>query len=370
MAKAKVSNEELKRKMKRTKNNIHWKLTVLLLWVMGRGASGTLGTTDSYQGMDHLQQSISDLRQDEMKYDQQIKMVSQNIRRLYEEEAFDKGSFENFCYVTHDDMRQQERFADQSVMAIKAPPGTTLEVPDPDEGMPNGKRRFQIFLKSTGLGTRLAYVYLVRLLNDEQDADGAEESTEEANAHAAPESPAPPLDQGYAARTSGRFLPIDGNFAMPGADAHLTGRCFLLSALVEGVNKSMSEMMVGSTDVNAEDISPNTCQPASQIHADRTFPRFKHHSKSKSKSKSKSRERSSSQPRSFKRPRIVDDDDEDSDEDVVLLDPAKAKAAVAASRAKNGAVVLTKKATPAHFWNRSDVPKSFVDHHREAWDHH
>ncbi|RLN96421.1 hypothetical protein BBJ28_00002956 [Nothophytophthora sp. Chile5] len=163
---------------------------------MDRGASGTLGTTESYQGMDHLQQSISDLRQDEMKYDQQIKMVSQNIRRLYEEEAFDKGSFENFCYVTHDDMRQQERFADQSVMAIKAPPGTTLEVPDPDEGMPNGKRRFQIFLKSTGLGTHGPVdVYLVRLLNDEQDADGAEESTEEASAHAAPESPAPPLDQ-------------------------------------------------------------------------------------------------------------------------------------------------------------------------------
>ncbi|RLN96418.1 hypothetical protein BBJ28_00002955 [Nothophytophthora sp. Chile5] len=86
-----------------------------------------------------------------------------------------------------------------------------------------------------------------------------------------------------------------------------------------------------------------------------------------SKSQSKSRERSSSQPHSFKRPRIVDDDDEDSDEDVTLLE---AKAVVAASRAKNGAVVLTKEATPAHFWGRSDVPKPFVDHHREAWDHH
>ncbi|GMF10779.1 unnamed protein product [Phytophthora lilii] len=112
--------------------------------------AGPTGGADSYQGMDHLRQNISDLRQEELKYDQHIKMVSQNIRRLYEEEAFDKGSFDNFCYVTHDDMRRQESFADQSVMAIKAPPGTTLEVPDPDEGMPAGKRRFQIFLKSTG----------------------------------------------------------------------------------------------------------------------------------------------------------------------------------------------------------------------------
>ncbi|POM81439.1 Transcription factor [Phytophthora palmivora] len=126
---------------KTSKNNIHWK-----------GASGPTGATDCYQGMDHLRQSISDLRQEELKYDQHIKMVSHNIRRLYEEEAFDKGSFDNFCYVTHDDMRRQDSFADQSVMAIKAPPGTTLEVPDPDEGMPIGKRRFQIFLKSTGMG--------------------------------------------------------------------------------------------------------------------------------------------------------------------------------------------------------------------------
>ncbi|GMF33283.1 unnamed protein product [Phytophthora fragariaefolia] len=127
-------------------------------------------------------QSISDLRQEEQKYDQYIKMVSQNIRHLYEEEAFDKGSFENFCYVTHDDMRQQESFADQSVMAIKAPPGTTLEVPDPDEGMSAGKRRFQIFLKST----------VRRMIEEVEDVNG---SAKEAGAIAAPDSPAPPLDQ-------------------------------------------------------------------------------------------------------------------------------------------------------------------------------
>ncbi|KAG7379945.1 e2f transcription factor [Phytophthora pseudosyringae] len=164
---------------KTSKNNIHWK-----------GASGPTGATDGYQGMDHLRQSISDLRQEELKYDQHIKMVSQNIRRLYEEDAFDKGSFENFCYVTHDDMRRQESFADQSVMAIKAPPGTTLEVPDPDEGMSAGKRRFQIFLKSTDGPVD---VYLVRRV-DEKETDGASESAKEAGALAAPDSPAP-LDQ-------------------------------------------------------------------------------------------------------------------------------------------------------------------------------
>ncbi|KAF4315880.1 hypothetical protein BBO99_00009071 [Phytophthora kernoviae] len=119
-------------------------------------------------------------------------MVSQNIRRLYEEEAFDKGSFENFCYVTHDDMRRQESFADQSVMAIKAPPGTTLEVPDPDEGMPSGKRRFQVFLKSTDGPVD---VYLVRRMADENESENIEDSAKAGTDLAALESPTPPLDQ-------------------------------------------------------------------------------------------------------------------------------------------------------------------------------
>ncbi|KAL7687157.1 putative E2F Family, E2F transcription factor, CC-MB domain, E2F-DP heterodimerization region [Plasmopara halstedii] len=175
---------------KTSKNNIHWKV-----------ASGPTGTTDSYQGLDHLRQNISDLRQEEHKYDQHIKMVSQNIRRLYEEEAFDKGSFENFCYVTHDDMRRQESFADQSVMAIKAPPGTTLEVPDPDEGMAAGKRRFQIFLKSTDGPVD---VYLVRRM-DEKENDSTSDSPKKTRALDILDSPVPPLDQSSYDSDSGIF---------------------------------------------------------------------------------------------------------------------------------------------------------------------
>jgi len=35
-----------------------------------------------------------------------------------------------------------------TIIAIKAPSGTTLEVPDPDEGMEYPQRRYQIYLKS------------------------------------------------------------------------------------------------------------------------------------------------------------------------------------------------------------------------------
>ncbi|CAI5731850.1 unnamed protein product [Peronospora destructor] len=166
---------------KTSKNNIHWK-----------GASGPTSTSDSCEGMNYLRQSISDLRQEELKYDQHIKMVSQSIRRLYEEEAFDKDSLDNFCYVTHDDMRREESFADQSVMAIKAPPGTTLEVPDPDEGMPAGKRRFQVFLKSTDGPVD---VYLVRQIANEKEAEDIGDSAKEARDLLAHDSPVPSMNQ-------------------------------------------------------------------------------------------------------------------------------------------------------------------------------
>lgn len=170
---------------KTSKNNIHWKYVhaffpilcaaagAIMLPILNcmltsdravcRGASGSVGMADNYQDMEHLLQNISDLMQEEQKYEQDIKMVTQNIRRLYDEEAFDKGTFENLSYITHEDMRSLESFKEQSVMAIKAPPGTTLEVPDPDEGMPSGKRRFQIFLKSTGNAVANASIFVVRL---------------------------------------------------------------------------------------------------------------------------------------------------------------------------------------------------------------
>ncbi|KAF1333643.1 Transcription factor, partial [Globisporangium splendens] len=187
---------------KTSKNNIHWK-----------GASGgsSVGMADNYQDMEHLLQSISDLMQEEQKYEQHIKMVTQNIRRLYDEEAFDKESLENLSFITHEDMRSLESFQGQSVMAIKAPPGTTLEVPDPDEGMPSGKRRFQIFLKSTDGPVD---VYLVRQLEEKEAVPAAAAAAPAAEAQTPP--PTAVLDQRSYDSDSGLFklapLKMDPDF--------------------------------------------------------------------------------------------------------------------------------------------------------------
>lgn len=51
-------------------------------------------------------------------------------------------------YLHQRDISSLPHYQQNTVMAIRAPQGTTLEVPDPDEGMPEGERRYQIYLKS------------------------------------------------------------------------------------------------------------------------------------------------------------------------------------------------------------------------------
>lgn len=45
-------------------------------------------------------------------------------------------------------MRRIVCFSEDTLLAVKAPFGSTLEVPDPDEGMPPGRRRYEIQLTS------------------------------------------------------------------------------------------------------------------------------------------------------------------------------------------------------------------------------
>lgn len=59
-----------------------------------------------------------------------------------------KPSCSRLAYITHDDIRRIGCFSEDTLLAVKAPFGSTLEVPDPDEGMPPGRRRYEIQLTS------------------------------------------------------------------------------------------------------------------------------------------------------------------------------------------------------------------------------
>jgi len=55
-----------------------------------------------------------------------------------------KGGKQPFLFVRRDEITSLQDYANETVLAIRAPSGTTLEVPDPDEGMKPGTRKFEI----------------------------------------------------------------------------------------------------------------------------------------------------------------------------------------------------------------------------------
>lgn len=117
---------------KKLKNNIRWK-----------------GIDDSRPGevsddMSILQADIEALTLQEQNLDERINEMRDRLRELTEDENNQK-----WLYVTDDDIKSLPCFQNQTLIAIKAPHGTTLEVPDPDEVNDYPQRRYRIVLRST-----------------------------------------------------------------------------------------------------------------------------------------------------------------------------------------------------------------------------
>ncbi|KAF5819544.1 putative E2F Family, E2F transcription factor, CC-MB domain, E2F-DP heterodimerization region [Helianthus annuus] len=78
-----------------------------------------------------------------------------------------------WLFVTEDDIKGLPCFQNETLIAIKAPHGTTLEVPDPDEAVDYPQRRYRIILRST-MGP--IDVYLVSQFEEKfEDADGVDQ---------------------------------------------------------------------------------------------------------------------------------------------------------------------------------------------------
>ena len=52
-------------------------------------------------------------------------------------------------FVAEEDIKGIPSFSTETLIAVRAPHGTTLEVPDPEDGMEFPKKRYQIFLRSS-----------------------------------------------------------------------------------------------------------------------------------------------------------------------------------------------------------------------------
>lgn len=140
---------------KKLKNRIQWK---------GLDVSRPGGGEDSVTS---LQADVENLSMEERRLDEQIREMQERLRELSEDENNQK-----WLFVTEEDIKCLPCFQNETLIAIKAPHGTTLEVPDPDEAVDYPQRRYRIVLRST-MGP--IDVYLVSQFEEKfEEINGAE----------------------------------------------------------------------------------------------------------------------------------------------------------------------------------------------------
>ncbi|XP_037698892.1 transcription factor E2F3 isoform X1 [Choloepus didactylus] len=110
---------------KKSKNNVQW---------MGCSLSEDGGMLAQCQG---LSKEVTELSQEEKKLDELIQSCTLDLKLLTED-----SENQRLAYVTYQDIRKISGLKDQTVIVVKAPPETRLEVPDPVESL-------QIHLSST-----------------------------------------------------------------------------------------------------------------------------------------------------------------------------------------------------------------------------
>eukprot|EP01135_Chromosphaera_perkinsii_P009248 Nk52_evm1s1704 gene=Nk52_evmTU1s1704 len=119
--------------VKKSKNHIQWRGSYI-----GEADAGNSKRA-------RLKEEMKTLSEEEACLDRDASLVQASLRKLAEDPENVECAF-----VSHDDIRKAPSFLGDTIIAIKAPSGTKLEVPDPDEGMEYPHRRFQIFLRSAG----------------------------------------------------------------------------------------------------------------------------------------------------------------------------------------------------------------------------
>ncbi|OIW05886.1 hypothetical protein TanjilG_23672 [Lupinus angustifolius] len=112
---------------KKLKNRIQWK---------GLDVSRPGEAEDSFSS---LQAEVENLTMEEHQLDEQIREMQERLRELSEDENNERILTKNLFV----------HFQNETLIAIKAPHGTTLEVPDPDEAVDYPQRRYRIVLRST-----------------------------------------------------------------------------------------------------------------------------------------------------------------------------------------------------------------------------
>ncbi|RRT68540.1 hypothetical protein B296_00003895 [Ensete ventricosum] len=87
---------------------------------------------------------VEALYSEDCRLDEMIREIQESLWVFTEDENHKK-----WLYLTKEDITSIPCLQDAVLIAIKAPHGTSVEVPDPDEGIDFPRRRYQIFLRSS-----------------------------------------------------------------------------------------------------------------------------------------------------------------------------------------------------------------------------
>ena len=80
------------------------------------------------QRLQRLRDEVHQLKREEATLDRNYNLAQNLLKGMSEDEYNQK-----LAYLTHMDIRNIPTFSEETLLAVKAPYGSTLEVPDPDE---------------------------------------------------------------------------------------------------------------------------------------------------------------------------------------------------------------------------------------------
>ncbi|XP_031441481.1 transcription factor E2F3 isoform X2 [Clupea harengus] len=106
---------------KKSKNNIEW---------MGCNLTSEGGPLSQHHPKQSLDREVLELSQEERRLDELIQTCTHNVQRMTEDTQNQK-----YAYVSYQDIRRISSLRDQTVVVVKAPLETKLEVPDPKESL-------------------------------------------------------------------------------------------------------------------------------------------------------------------------------------------------------------------------------------------
>eukprot|EP00802_Teleaulax_amphioxeia_P027218 Tamp_28496.p1 GENE.Tamp_28496~~Tamp_28496.p1 ORF type:complete len:258 (-),score=73.73 Tamp_28496:36-788(-) len=150
---------------KKSKNNIQWK---------GYCDSSSMDSVDT----EELQRQLEDVEERSSLADKYIADMHKAIQ-----DELQNTSERQRAFVTDEDIRNIANFRDQTLIAIKAPSGSTLAVPFPDQvNMLEDDWRYQIYLKSQE-GPVDIYVVSNAPGEEEGSDDSEEQELESVSAH-------------------------------------------------------------------------------------------------------------------------------------------------------------------------------------------